>query len=96
MGDDHSDLFVIRPRGRARRTTGQWPSENPFDSLVELVEERLVMTNEPPLDALSACDDPYRGNVSLRWILVHMIEETARHVGHLDIMREAIDGQTGD
>jgi hypothetical protein len=48
------------------------------------------------LDALSACDDAYRGKVSLRWILVHMIEETARHAGHLDIMREAIDGQTGD
>lgn len=35
-------------------------------------------------------------SVSLRWVLIHMIEETARHVGHLDIMREAIDGQTGD
>jgi hypothetical protein len=34
--------------------------------------------------------------VSLRWVLVHMIEETARHVGHLDIMREGIDGTTGD
>jgi hypothetical protein len=32
----------------------------------------------------------------MRWILVHMLEETARHAGHLDIMREAIDGQTGD
>jgi hypothetical protein len=28
--------------------------------------------------------------------LVHMLEETARHAGHLDIMREAIDGKTGD
>jgi uncharacterized damage-inducible protein DinB len=39
-----------------------------------------------------------RGNerVSLRSILTHMIEETARHLGHADIMREAIDGQTGD
>lgn len=34
--------------------------------------------------------------VSLRWILIHMIEETARHVGHIDIMRELIDGRTGD
>ena len=36
------------------------------------------------------------GNVSLRWIFVHMIEETARHAGHLDLMREQIDGRTGD
>lgn len=35
-------------------------------------------------------------SVSLRWVLVHMIEETARHAGHLDIVRELIDGATGD
>lgn len=34
--------------------------------------------------------------VSLRWVLVHMVEETARHAGHLDIVRELIDGATGD
>ncbi|NRQ31475.1 DinB family protein [Nonomuraea sp. NN258] len=32
---------------------------------------------------------------SLRYILCHMIEETARHVGHLDILRELLDGATG-
>ena len=30
-----------------------------------------------------------------RWVVLHMIEETARHAGHLDIARELIDGQTG-
>jgi uncharacterized damage-inducible protein DinB len=34
--------------------------------------------------------------LSLRWVLVHMIEEYARHNGHADLMRESIDGQTGD
>jgi hypothetical protein len=34
--------------------------------------------------------------VSLRWILVHMIEEYARHNGHADLLRERIDGATGD
>jgi uncharacterized damage-inducible protein DinB len=33
---------------------------------------------------------------SLRWILVHMIEEYARHNGHADLIREVIDGQTGE
>lgn len=33
--------------------------------------------------------------VSLRWVLIHMIEETARHAGHMDILRELIDGATG-
>jgi hypothetical protein len=31
----------------------------------------------------------------LRWILLHMIEETARHAGHLDVVRELLDGRTG-
>lgn len=34
--------------------------------------------------------------VSLRWVLIHMIEETARHAGHADIVRELIDGRIGD
>ena len=38
---------------------------------------------------------PQLGEVSLRWILVHMTEETARHVGHADILRELTDGATG-
>jgi uncharacterized damage-inducible protein DinB len=33
---------------------------------------------------------------SLRWILVHMVEEYARHCGHADLLRERIDGSTGD
>jgi uncharacterized damage-inducible protein DinB len=38
-----------------------------------------------------------RGNeVSLRWILVHMIEEYARHNGHADLLRERLDGVVGD
>lgn len=36
-----------------------------------------------------------RRDYTLRWILVHMIEETARHVGHADILREQTDGATG-
>ncbi|WP_273651356.1 DinB family protein [Cellulomonas fimi] len=34
--------------------------------------------------------------ISLRWILVHMIEEYARHNGHADLLRESIDGVTGE
>jgi uncharacterized damage-inducible protein DinB len=33
---------------------------------------------------------------SLRWILTHMVEEYARHCGHADLLREAVDGQTGE
>jgi hypothetical protein len=33
--------------------------------------------------------------VSLRWVLVHMIEEYARHLGHADLLRQRIDGRVG-
>ncbi len=36
------------------------------------------------------------GAVDLRWIFVHMIEESARHCGHADLLREVLDGTTGD
>ncbi|HMM96039.1 DinB family protein [Phycicoccus sp.] len=35
------------------------------------------------------------GEASLRWMLHHMLEETARHAGHLDLLREMLDGETG-
>ncbi len=34
--------------------------------------------------------------VSLRWVLIHMVEENARHAGHADIVRELLDGSVGD
>ena len=62
----------------------------------EVEESRRVSSDALSLDALSAKESLYRGQVTLRWILVHMLEETARHAGHLDLMRENIDGQVGD
>ncbi len=47
------------------------------------------------LGQLSAREVGTRGHVSLRWILLHMIEETARHAGHADLIRESVDGAVG-
>lgn len=47
------------------------------------------------LDQLEAYAPPGLELVSLRWIVGHMIEETARHLGHLDALRELADGVTG-
>jgi uncharacterized damage-inducible protein DinB len=33
--------------------------------------------------------------VNLRWVLLHLLEETARHAGHADVLREMVDGKTG-
>ena len=49
------------------------------------------------LDQAAVRIDPHYGAApSLRWIVVHMIEEYARHNGHADLIREAIDGVTGE
>jgi uncharacterized damage-inducible protein DinB len=47
------------------------------------------------LDHLAQRTAPGDQPVSLRWIVVHMIEEYARHNGHADLLRESVDGQTG-
>jgi uncharacterized damage-inducible protein DinB len=51
----------------------------------------------PGLDGRSAKQSRReQSEFSLRWIIVHMIEEYARHHGHADLIRESIDGQTGE
>ena len=61
---------------------------------VSLVNNRIV--NEcNNLDRLCARALTTPEPLSLRWLLVHMVEETARHAGHADILREQIDGQIG-
>lgn len=62
----------------------------------ECEHSRRITAAAGSLDKLAVNTTEIRGHVSLRWLLVHMIEETARHVGHLDLMREQIDGNTGD
>jgi len=70
------------------------------DHLVADYRAAVARSNE----IVAACDDldtPAARTVvapeppTLRWILVHMVEETARHAGHADILREQIDGSTG-
>jgi len=57
---------------------------------------RAVVAEIDPLDTLSTGLSDRTGKpFSLRWIMVHMIEETARHNGHADVIRESIDGATG-
>jgi uncharacterized damage-inducible protein DinB len=50
------------------------------------------------LDGAASFDLPSAGDIrptTLRWVVTHLIEETARHVGHMDVTRELIDGSTG-
>ena len=60
------------------------------------IERGRAIAAQASLDDVSAREHDLFGHVSLRWVLVHLLEETARHAGHLDLMRERIDGRTGD
>ena len=60
----------------------------------ECEDSRRILAAMTDLDAM-ARREPHGQQVSLRWILVHMIEEYARHNGHADLLRESLDGSTG-
>lgn len=60
------------------------------------VRSRAACAAVESLDTMSVRTDSKGEPWSLRWIYVHMIEEYARHVGHADLIRESIDGSTGD
>lgn len=57
---------------------------------------RQTVAEASSLEQTSAREHWFFKTVTLHWIVVHMIEETARHAGHLDILRELTDGTTGD
>ncbi len=76
---------------------------HPGDTVASVVAEyeeacehsRAIAARVSSLDELSVRAHHVWGNVTLRWVFVHMLEETARHAGHLDLMREQLDGRTG-
>ncbi|MGY0021626.1 DinB family protein [Streptomyces sp. cg35] len=47
------------------------------------------------LDDVGRHPDYRSGNANLRWMLIHLVEETGRHAGHADIVRELLDGAKG-
>jgi uncharacterized damage-inducible protein DinB len=59
----------------------------------EVAFANQFVAEAPDLDITG--NDPWQGPVSLREVLVHMIEEYARHNGHADLLRERIDGRVG-
>ncbi|WP_433697809.1 DinB family protein [Nocardiopsis sp. CA-288880] len=75
-------------------------SELPLSLLLDEYEEQCARSREITagldLDAVAATARKDEEPATLRWVLVHMIEETARHNGHLDLLRELADGVTGE
>lgn len=84
-----------------------WPDDDPHgcfpirddDTIDGIIDEYVAECERSrsaiagaSLDAMAKGDDMH---FNLRYALTHMIEETARHCGHLDLLRESIDGATG-
>ncbi|GAA5013332.1 DinB family protein [Actinopolymorpha pittospori] len=97
-------LFLGRP------ADGPQFSEDPEDAdmmveglpLARLLEEygqQCALSNEivaaHSLDDVGKHPDFTSAGATLRWMVIHMVEETARHLGHLDTIRELLDGETG-
>ena len=87
-----------------------WPAEHPdgdFDladpaqAEQDLEDYRQIVRTSDELAARYTLDDTFvrphhEGAYSVRYLYIHMIEEYARHNGHADLLRERIDGQTGE
>jgi uncharacterized damage-inducible protein DinB len=83
----------------------QTADEDQGDALRALWSERVAASRRVVAERLAGGADALagthvawggQGRPSLRWVLVHMIEEYARHNGHADLLREAVDGATGE
>jgi hypothetical protein len=88
LNDDFDDLYGAEP-------------EEVFERYRKECEASRAIVRGASLDDMSKVSGERTGErtgepFSLRWIMLHMIEEYARHNGHADLLREAIDGVTGE
>lgn len=90
-------LLGARTGDNRREHERDWEfTVQPEDTVGSLIADyRAVCAQSRAFAARHTLDDvvPHHsmGEVSLRWIMVHLIEETACHAGHLDILREQVD-----
>ncbi|MQY06724.1 DinB family protein [Actinomadura macrotermitis] len=93
--------------GKALDGTGAWADQggDDFDvddvdagKALELWEEACARSRAAveAAESLDVTGRAYDKTLSLRWIITHMLEEYARHNGHADLLRERIDGVTGE
>lgn len=93
LGEPETD----NPQFQKEPTSADWRVDGvPLAPLLDEFEAQYTRSNE--IVAAHSLDDvgpDPEYAPTLRWILLHMLEETGRHLGHLDTMRELLDGQKG-
>ena len=98
----HAELLWVAARFAGEPMVGDPVPAPTDDRIVDAIADYragwarvdAIVAASPDLGAPCRAID-VEPNVSLRWVLVHLIEETARHAGHADILRELVDGETG-
>jgi Protein of unknown function (DUF664) len=83
---DSNEAFNAVDTAKRNETFALWAAE---------VETARGIVAGRELDSVGTVP-PTGQRVSLRWVVTHMIDEYARHLGHADIIREAIDGRIGE
>jgi uncharacterized damage-inducible protein DinB len=101
----------VRLLGLAEEDDGPWTEEDPDREFHYRLDQPLSVTLDDYSEMARANDELFTTldldqvavqrmrdgrQITFRWILQHLIEENARHNGHLDILRELIDGTKGD
>jgi hypothetical protein len=97
-----AETLWIAHRFAGEEDTCSGDAVRPQDTLATAIDDYrstwthvdAIVAAAPSLDEKCATTDG-ESPVNLRWVLMHLLEETARHAGHADILRELIDGHTG-
>ncbi|MER7175506.1 DinB family protein [Streptomyces mesophilus] len=92
--EDHAPITDEDPDGEMRIAV-DFPLPQLLDEYAEQSARYRELVAGNDLDKRAVGTIRNGLHVDLRWILLHLTEETARHNGHLDIMRELLDGTTG-
>lgn len=84
-------------RGEAPDDTFQLSNEDTVGGVIAYYREQIAQSQQVlhAVDLDAPCAWSEMADQSVRWVALHMIEETARHAGHADIIRETIDGSRG-
>jgi hypothetical protein len=90
-GEDVSDYYDPGEDGADFRV----PADETVDRVLRQYATACAESNAVVAAAESLDVPGKRHQATLRWVITHMIEETARHAGHADLLREELDGETG-
>jgi uncharacterized damage-inducible protein DinB len=95
LGEDDKGPWTKEDPDREMRIGVDIPLARLLDDYDAQAERYRQLVASLDLDTLSKRSIRSGGPVTLGWIVMHLVEETARHNGHLDILRELADGVTG-